>query len=90
VSTVSVNEGQYQKWCVIVCDLWREAEGGWSENGVIRHEYILDIPVRYKDCTAAMLMKRKAGITGWRADSWAGTDFCWRNGTMGAYAYPVT
>ena len=68
-----------------LCGLWRESEGGWSENDCYR-QVNLGFDESDSDVKIARRIKSALGITGMRKDFWAGDDWSWRSGTVGAYA----
>ena len=59
---------------------------GWSENAAWCREVILDFPDDASDLTIARAVKRSLGIQGMRKDYWAGEEWSWRDGCVGAYA----
>lgn len=73
---------------VEVTDLWRD-DFGWSANCSWVKRYF--VPINPNDSSAYIARKLKAvaGVTGMRADCWAGTEFCWRNGFIGVYAESI-
>lgn len=66
-------------------DLWRD-EFGWSANCSWVRRRILVVPATISDTALSRRVKRALGIQGMRADSWAGSEFCWRDGCVGAWA----
>ena len=73
-----------------ISDLWREAEGGWSENASWARSVELDLPDGLSDTAVARRIKSALGIEGMRVDHWCGADWCWRSGAIGAYADVVS
>lgn len=66
-------------------DLWRD-DCGWSENASWVRQVYLEFPDGSSDLTIARRVKAMLGITGMRKDQWAGEEFSWRDGCIGAYA----
>ena len=58
----------------------------WIANGCNVERGEFSIPISVTDTQIVRRAKKEMGIQGWRRDDWAGTEFCWRNGTMGAWA----
>ena len=69
----------------VLTDLQRD-EGGWCANGCSVDRETIELPDDASDATIIRRIKSALGIQGWRRDSWAGADYCWRDGSMGAYA----
>ena len=69
----------------VLTDLQRD-EGGWHENGCTVDRYTIRMSDGASDAAIVRRIKATLGIRGWRSDSWAGADFSWRSGSMGAYA----
>ena len=69
-----------------VTDLWRESEGGWSENASWVDEVIFEVPDDATDATIRRRIKQELGIQGMKVDCWAGDEWSWRDGSIGAYA----
>lgn len=69
-----------------VTDLWRESEGGWSENASWVDEVIFEVPDDATDATIRRRVKQELGIQGMKVDCWAGDEWSWRDGSIGAYA----
>ena len=59
---------------------------GWSENASWAREIVLDFPDDGSDLQVSRAVKRCLGIQGMRADHWGGPEWCWRDGSIGAYA----
>ena len=60
---------------------------GWSENASWVRQICLEFPEDASDLAIARRVKALLGITGMRKDYWAGEDFSWRDGCIGAYAF---
>jgi len=72
---------------VTVTDLWRDPEGGWSENASVVHRYELLVDDSMSEQKICRLIKQAAYIQGWKKDTWCSSDYGpWRSGCMGAYA----
>jgi hypothetical protein len=66
-------------------DLWRD-ECGWSANCSWVRRRTVVVPTTASDKTVSRRIKKALGIQGMPVDSWAGSDYCWRDGCVGAYA----
>jgi len=44
------------------------------------------VPSTLSDTAIARRIKSALGIQGMRRDYWAGSEWCWRDGAIGAYA----
>lgn len=70
-----------------VTDLWRESEGGWSENGASVTEHTFTFSETDSDSKIARAIRAHFGMgADWKRDSWCGGDWVWRSGCMGCYA----
>ena len=70
-----------------VTDLWREFDGGWSENGASVTEKVFSFKAGTSDLTVARTIRKHFGMgLDWRVDHWCGGDWVWRSGCMGCYA----
>ena len=69
-----------------VTDLWRDPGGGWSANCSWVRRVDIEVPNEASDALIARRVKAALGIQGMRKDYWAGADFCWRSGCVGAWA----
>ena len=67
-------------------DLWRDGYGGWSANCAWVRRATIVVPTTASDKTVARRVKKALGIQGMRIDHWAGSEYCWRDGCIGAYA----
>jgi len=72
-----------------VTDLWRE-EHGWSANCSWVKRYEIEVPDNASSLSIARRIKRAAGIQNMRPDGWAGNDWSWRDGCVGAWAEVVS
>lgn len=70
-------------------DLWAD-EGGWSGNYAWVRRVELELPDNATDLQIARRVKKALGIQGWRQDSWAANELCWRDGCVGAWAEVVS
>ena len=68
-----------------IADLWAD-ECGWSENASWARECEITVPRTLSDTAISRRIKSALGIQGMRRDYWAGADWCWRDGAIGAYA----
>lgn len=68
-----------------VTDLWRD-ECGWSANCSWVRRVTLTFPQSASELQVSRAIKKALGIEGMRKDDWAGSDWCWRDGCVGAYA----
>lgn len=59
---------------------------GWSANCSWVRRRTLVVPATISDTAMSRRIKRALGIQGMRADSWAGSSLCWRDGCVGARA----
>lgn len=66
-------------------DLWADC-GGYSANCSWVKRRTIVAPASLSDNAIARRIKRALGIQGMKADSWAGADYCWRDGCVGAWA----
>jgi hypothetical protein len=66
-------------------DLWNEG-GSWSGNYCWVRRRTVVVPTTASDKTVSRRIKKALGIQGMPVDSWAGSDYCWRDGCVGAYA----
>ena len=66
-------------------DLWRD-ECGWSANCSWVRRRTIVVPAGISDSALSRKIKRALGIQGMRVDHWAGSEFCWRDGCIGAWA----
>ena len=70
-----------------VADLWREPDGGWTENASWARVIELEFPEGASDAIIIRRIKSALGIVGMKADAWCSSDFGpWRDGSIGAYA----
>lgn len=66
-------------------DLWRDTDGGWSENG--SSVTTASLWLAAEDPRASHKILASVGCTGFRADDWCVSDFGpWRSGCVGVYA----
>jgi hypothetical protein len=66
-------------------DLWNDG-GSYSTNCSWAKTEIIEVPESISDLAKARRIKAALGIQGMRKDSWDGTEWCWRDGLVGAYA----
>lgn len=71
-----------------VTDLNHDGES-WSANCSWIHKYEIEVPDDASELSIVRRIKRAAGIQNMRRDHWAGSDWCWRYGLIGASAYVV-
>jgi len=71
-------------------DLWAEHPSGWSANGTWVEQWELVLTGNESDNAIRRKIKEMAGIQGWRTDDWAGTEWSWRQGSIGVYAEIVS
>ena len=69
----------------VIMDLHHD-EYGWRAQGFTVDRHTIRMPDDASDAAIVRRIKATLGIRGWRSDSWAGADFSWRSGSMGAYA----
>lgn len=70
-----------------VADLWRECDGGWTENASWARSVELEFPDGTTRTAIVRRIKSALGIVGMKVDSWCTSDFGpWRDGCIGAYA----
>lgn len=69
-----------------VTDLWNDGQG-WSENAAWAKQVELDLPDDASDIAIARAIKKALNVQGMRKDCWAGDDWSWRSGCIGAYAW---
>ena len=70
-----------------VTDLWRDIDGGWSENGASVTEHVFVFDADASDAKISRTIRNHFGMgSGWKRDDWSGSDFSWRSGCMGCYA----
>jgi hypothetical protein len=72
-----------------VTDLWRD-DCGWSANCSWVRRATIEVPANLSDRAIARRIKAALGIQGMRRDYWAGTDWSWRDGCVGACADVVS
>lgn len=75
---------------ITVTDLWGDGEGGWSANGCWVNRTEIEVPDNLSDTAIVRRIKKAAGIEGMRRDYWAGEEWCWRDGCIGAYAEVIS
>jgi len=68
-----------------VTDLWRD-DCGWSANCSWVKNVQLEVDPSTSDLAIVRRIKAALGIQGFRRDDWAGADWSWRNGAIGAWA----
>lgn len=78
------NEKVKKTAVVIITDLWAD-EGGWSGNYSWVRKFEFTYEDGESDLAIARRAKKAANIQGMRKDGWAGTEFSWRDGAVGAY-----
>jgi len=66
------------------CELWMDEFGPYMND--VYKSMDLYIPASMSDLAIARFVKRKLGIQGMRKDTWCDDTFCWRDGSVGAYA----
>lgn len=76
-------------WRAEVTDLWGDVDGGWSANCSWVRRVELMLPAHLSKIAIARRIKSALGIQGMKKDYWAGTDLCWREGAVGAWAEPM-
>jgi hypothetical protein len=74
-----------QKIECIKTDLWNDGNG-WSTNCSWANTEIIEVPENLSDLAKIRRIKAALGIQGMRKDSWDGSEWCWREGGIGAYA----
>lgn len=67
-------------------DLWSDGQGGWTGNYNWVRRATVVVPRSASRRSIVRKIKAALGIQGWRKDSWAANELCWRNGCVGAWA----
>jgi len=76
------------KIAIEVTDLIHDGMG-WTANCCWVNRYEIEVPDNASDLSIVRRIKAAAGIQGMRRDYWAGGEWCFRDGTVGAVAYVI-